>query len=107
MVANATGSSRAATSGGKPPVAIGLQRSMVMRISDLSCSRIASRYSSQFGVLTGDAAEVLDQAVERLGHVEHLGRPVDLHVLAVPVVGLHDDRHASGPPRVVRLGAVG
>ena len=35
--------------GGKPPVAIGPQRSTVIRISDLSCVRIASRYSSQSG----------------------------------------------------------
>ena len=42
-------SRRSATSAGKPPVAIGLQRSMVMRMSDLSCSCIAARYSSQSG----------------------------------------------------------
>ena len=39
----------AAGSGGNPPVAIGPQRSISIRISDLPCSTIAARYSSQSG----------------------------------------------------------
>jgi hypothetical protein len=35
--------------GGKPPVAIGPQRSMLTRISDLPCRAMAVRYSSQSG----------------------------------------------------------
>jgi hypothetical protein len=42
-------SSRAAPSAGNPPVAIGPQRVGVIRISDLSWMRMASRYSSQSG----------------------------------------------------------
>jgi hypothetical protein len=42
-------SSRAATSAGNPPVAIGPERVGVIRISDLSWMRMASRYASQSG----------------------------------------------------------
>ena len=63
---------------------------------------MASRYSSQSGWLTGDAAEVVDQTIGRLGHVQHLGVPVDLHPGTVPVIG--EDEHRD--PGVV-LGLTG
>jgi hypothetical protein len=52
---------------------------------------MASRYSSQSGMLAGDAAEIVDEAVGCLRHVQHLGVAVDLHPRAVPVVG--EDEH--------------
>ena len=65
-------SSRAAMSAGNPPVARGPHRVGVIRIRDLFWMRMASRYSSQSGC-SPDAAEVLDQAVEGLRHVQHVG----------------------------------
>src|SRR5215211_4486194 len=45
------------------------------------------------GVLAGDAAEVLDQAVEGLRHVQHVGVAVNLDPRTVPVVG--EDQHGD------------
>jgi hypothetical protein len=47
-------------------------------------------------------AEVLDQAVDRLRHVEHLGVAIDLHPRAVPVIG--EDQHRD---LVISLGVPG
>jgi hypothetical protein len=69
------------TSGGKPPVAIGPQRSMLTRSSDLPCRVIAARYSSQSGC-----------------------SPLHLHPRAVEVVGEHAHRHGGVAPGVGRLG---
>jgi hypothetical protein len=58
-------------------------------------------------VLPGDAPVVLHERLQRLGHVEHLGVPVDLHVRAVPVIGQDTDRDLLVAPQVVGLGPVG
>jgi hypothetical protein len=43
------------------------------------------------GMLAGDAAEIVDEAVGCLRHMQHFGVSVDLHPRAVPVVG--EDEH--------------
>jgi hypothetical protein len=58
-------------------------------------------------VLPGDAPVVVHERLQRLGHVEDLGVPVDLHVRAVPVIGQDTDRHLLVAPQVVGLGPVG
>jgi hypothetical protein len=66
-------------------------------------------------VLAGDAAEVVLERVERgvvrasfRGHgVQDLGVAVDLHPGAVPVVGEHQHRRATGAPDVAGLRALG
>jgi hypothetical protein len=68
---------------GMPPVAIGPGRLGVIRISDSSWMRIACRYSA-VGMLAGDAAEVVDQAVRRLRHVQHVRVAVHLIPPAPP-----------------------
>ena len=58
-------------------------------------------------MLAGDGAVVLDQPVERLGHVDHLGVAVDVDVRAVPVVGEHAERHPRVAAGVGGLRALG
>ena len=65
---------------GSRRAASGPQRVGVMRMSDLFCVAHGGAVLVPVGVLlAGDAAEVLDQGVLGLGHVEHLGLAVDLH----------------------------
>ena len=97
---HAPGSARRA---GKPPVATGPQRVGVMRSSDLPCSTIARRYSSQSGCSPGDAAEVLHQRLHGVRRVDDLAVAVDLHPRPAEVVGEHehaDPRVAAGVGRL-------
>ena len=55
----------------------------VIRSSDLPCRVIAARYSSQSGCSPLIDAVVLDERLERVGQVEHLGGAVDLDPGAV------------------------
>ena len=81
----------------------------VIRTSDLPCLLHGRAVVVPVGMLAGDAAEVLDQAVLGLlaGHVEDLGGAVDLHPRVVPLVG--EDEHAGArvAAQVGGLGAVG
>jgi hypothetical protein len=56
-------------------------------------------------VLTGDRPEVLHQRLDRLGHVEHLGGPVDLHPGPAKVVGQHQHADLLVTPGIAGLGA--
>src|SRR5215218_11175928 len=60
-------------------------------------------------MLAGDGAKVLDQAVDRLRQVEHLGFAIDLHPRAVPVVGKdeHRDLWVSLGVAALRPGRIG
>ena len=61
------------------------------------------------GMLAGDAAEVVDEALNCLRHVQHLGVAVDLHPRAVPVVGEDEHRYPRVPLGVagLRSGRIG
>jgi hypothetical protein len=58
-------------------------------------------------VLARDAPVVLDERVERLGHVEHLGGAVDLHERPVELVRQHQHGDVGIAPGVAGLGALG
>src|ERR1700722_7276238 len=59
------------------------------------------------GVLAGDGAVIVDERFDRLGHVDHFGVPVDLHVGAVELVGEHDHACPRSAPDIGALGALG
>src|SRR4051812_28223769 len=51
-------------------------------------------------VLAADRAVVLDQGLQRLGQIQHLGLAVHLHPRAVPVLGQHAQRDGGVPTDV-------
>ena len=85
FIAGCKPQSLSTTSGGKPPVAIGPQPVIVTRSSDFPCRRHRRPVLVPVGVLAADRPVVLDQRLQRLGQVQHLGLAVDLHPGAVPV----------------------
>ena len=94
---------RSATSGGNPPVETGPHRSIVMRIRHLPCVSHRVTVGAPVGVLTRDPPVVVDERLQRLREVQHLGLTVDLHVLAAPVVGLRAQRDPMVSPCVAGL----
>ena len=96
----ASGSARRA---GKPPVATGPQRVGVIAQQRLALLDHRPAVLVPVGVLARDAAEVLDQRLDRVGRVDDLAVAVDLHPGAAEVVGEHehaDPRVAAGVGRL-------
>ena len=83
--------------------------STVIRISDLPCLRIASRYSSQSACSPAMQRKYSTSPSSASGrrHVQHLGGAVDLDPGVVPLVGEHQHGGGRVPAQVHRLGAVG
>jgi hypothetical protein len=65
---------------------------------------MACRYSAQSGVFTGDGPVVVDQRLNGVRQLDHLGVAVDLHVGVIEFVGKH---HHAGPRRATDVGRFG
>jgi hypothetical protein len=87
-------------------VATGPHCSGVTRIRHLPWSTIACRYSP-VGVFAGDGPVVVDQRLNGVRQVDHLGVTVDLHVGVIEFVGQHHDAGKRGSTDIGRFARCG